>query len=184
MTAAVVEQVTAPSRRVTSNEVDADPAVERLRSVAGGRRPTLTVVRAAASDLRRVDVWLRGDEVALVPFREDPDAPVPCGVGSGCAGRLLLFEILADPAPVSGVGDIRRFADVTQLVSDVTSGVRDGERATVLHSHADGVDLVRLVGNGVVWGVVPVGEALELSLHGEAAYWAAVLRALDARAAA
>lgn len=177
MTSPSIVRVRASSSRLSSDRADADPDVDRLRGLIHRTEASFTILRVARHDLRRYDVWRRGDEVGIVPHRDDPEEVVPCGSASGSAGALLLLELLSDtatvPVPV-GAGGLRQFADVVDLVRQVTSGGGTPERATVLHAHALDTDLVRVSGPGLWWGSARSGEALELQPAGDASYWAAL----------
>ena len=50
--------------------------------------------------------------------------------------------------------------------------------ATVLHSQAEDVDLVRLWGQRSSWGSAPSGEPIEAADAGDAAYWGLALSML------
>lgn len=176
-----IEQVQASAGQLTAVVADPDPTVERLRSLVCRGGAALTILRVGLHDLRRVDVWTEGDEVGVVPFREDVDAQVACGIGSGTVGKLLVFELLADPDGVpDGAAGSRHFDDVGALVQAVAGGVGGLDRASVLHAHGSGSDLVRVVGDGVWWDAASSGEKLEARADGDAAYWAAVLDMLGA----
>lgn len=180
MTGQGIEEVTVSATRLSSAQPADDPSVERLRRMVRSGGPSLTILRVGASDLRRVDVWVRSGDIGLVPYQRDSDAAVPCGYGSGAEGSSLIMEILAEPVVVNELdGLTRRFPEVGALVSEVTAGADPTGCATVVHSHVDDRDLARLTGAGVVWGAAGTGEALELRPDGEASYWAEVLRMLS-----
>lgn len=172
MTASTIDRIQASRRRLSSEQTDVDPGVERLRSLIHGTGASFTLLRVRKRDVRRFDVWIRDGAVVVVPYRDDPEAEVPCGIGA-----LLLLELISDPTTVPvPVGDdgIRRFAEIGDLVQQVTSDDGGPERATVVHSHARDSDLVRISGPGVWWGSARSGEALDLQPAGDASYWAAV----------
>ena len=179
MTAAVVDEIRVPVERLLAAAPDADAAVERLRAVVSGGPPALTLLRVAASSIRRYDIWTRDDEVVTVPYQDDRSVVVPCGYAAGPLGLVLVGELLADdrPSPAVEQGPLR-FDDVADVVRSVAAGAVDAVRATVLHSHAENIDLVRVSGPGSRWASIPTGQPIELTDAGEAGYWGRVLSAL------
>lgn len=180
MSAPDVTRIDVPMRRLLASTPDADPAVEPVRRLVHGSAPQLTLLRVALGDVRRYDIWSIDDRLVAVPYREDVDATVPCAVASGPSTTLLFGELMASARSDEGASmpAAVRFDDVGELVRSVTAGDAGLDGATVLHSRADDLDLVRVWGRRRGWGDARSGELLELNDRGDATYWGRALTML------